>query len=100
MMKPRVSALDTSIAAPPPKQAAPIYSTPEYAAWRRAVIARAAGRCQRPGCGREGVRLFADHVVELQDGGDPFDVTNGQALCGSCHTAKTAAERAKRQRRQ
>ena len=36
-----------------------------------------------------GTRLFADHIVELRDGGNPFELANGQALCGSCHTIKT-----------
>lgn len=44
-------------------------------------------------------RLFADHIVELKDGGAPFDVANGQALCGAHHTLKTAAERQKRMMR-
>jgi hypothetical protein len=102
MLKPRVSTLDTAIAAAPAKTAAPIYSTPEYAEWRRVVIGRAAGRCQDPRCtfpGRRGIRLFADHVVELRDGGAPFDPENGLARCGSCHTRKTAEERTKRQAR-
>lgn len=96
MLKPRVATLDTSIAKQPPKVAAPIYGTPEYAEWRRVVIARAHGHCQSRGCIRSGVRLFADHIVELKDGGAPFDPRNGQALCGSCHTTKTARARAER----
>jgi 5-methylcytosine-specific restriction protein A len=40
--------------------------------------------------------MFADHIEELQDDGDPFDVANGQCLCGSHHTLKTAAVRARR----
>lgn len=95
----RVRTISTAIAAPPDKQAASIYSTPEYAAWRAAVIRRANGRCQGKGCTRTGTRLFADHIVELRDGGAPFDVSNGQALCGSCHTTKTNEERARRMRR-
>ena len=79
---------------PPPKQRAPVYGSPEHRAWRAAVIARAGGRCQD--CGAARVRLFADHVVELQDGGAPHDVANGRALCGACHTRKTARARASR----
>lgn len=96
MLKPRIATLDTSIARVPPKTAAPIYGTPEYAEWRKAVIARAHGRCQGRTCTRSGVRLFADHIVELKDGGAPFDPRNGQALCGSCHTTKTARARSER----
>lgn len=101
MLRPRVETVDLRIAAPPAKVAASIYATAEYAAWRRIVIKRAEGRCQALTCqapGRRASRLFADHVVELRDGGDPFDPGNGQALCGACHTHKTAIARAARQR--
>jgi nitrite reductase/ring-hydroxylating ferredoxin subunit len=40
--------------------------------------------------------MFADHIVEVKDGGAKFDLANGQCLCGSCHTRKTAAARAQR----
>ena len=38
-------------------------------------------------------------VLFEEDGGAPFDVMNGRALCGSCHTRKTAAARARRMMR-
>jgi hypothetical protein len=95
----RLSALPPRIAVPA-KQADPIYSTPAYQAWRAKVIKRAGGRCQWQEadgpCGRQEPRMFADHVKELRDGGAPFDVENGQCLCGAHHSLKTAAERAKR----
>jgi 5-methylcytosine-specific restriction enzyme A len=78
----------------PFKQSAAYYGTPAHRAWRKAIIARACSICEQ--CGRNDVRLFADHIVELEDGGDPLSLSNGQALCGSCHTTKTSA--AKRQR--
>ncbi len=81
----------------PPKVVDPHYQSDEHKAWRSAVIRRAAGRCQGPGCGRTGDRLFADHIVELKDGGAAFDLDNGQALCGTCHTIKTARARKARQ---
>jgi 5-methylcytosine-specific restriction endonuclease McrA len=96
MLRPKVETIDASIAQPPPKTVDSIYQTPEYANWRALVIGRARGFCQK--CPREGVRLFADHIIELKDGGAAFDPTNGQALCGSCHTKKTAEARAARQR--
>ena len=102
MQRPLVRAADTSIAKSAPKVVALIYQTAEYDRWREAVIARAGGRCQDRRCefpDRRGMRLFADHVVELKDGGAPFDVMNGRALCGSCHTRKTAAARARRMMR-
>lgn len=95
-LAPRVGMIDTRRVRPAPKQVEPIYKSAQYQAWRAAVIARASGRCQRPGCGRAERRMFADHIVELRDGGAPFDVGNGQCLCGSCHTAKTVAARAAR----
>ncbi len=85
-------------ARPPEKEADPHYLRPEHRAWREEVLRRAGWRCQHPGCGRADCRLFADHIIELRDGGDPLDPANGQALCGSHHTLKTAAERAKRMR--
>jgi hypothetical protein len=38
-------------------------------------------------------------VVELRDGGSPTDPTNGVALCGACHSRKTARARAERMAR-
>jgi hypothetical protein len=48
---------------------------------------------------RGGVRLYADHIIERRDCGDPLDPKNGQALCPPHHQKKTAAERAKRMAR-
>jgi 5-methylcytosine-specific restriction protein A len=95
-IQPRVAVLDTRSAKPPAKQAAPIYLTREHQQWRATVIARAGGRCEWPGCDRSELRMFADHIVELKDRGDAFDIANGQCLCGSHHTSKTNMERARR----
>jgi 5-methylcytosine-specific restriction enzyme A len=38
-------------------------------------------------------RMFADHVIELRDGGAQFDPANGQCLCGPHHLMKTAQTR-------
>ena len=56
---------------------------------RRSVLKRAGYRCRR--CGRGG-RLEVDHVRPLHRGGAVFDLANLQALCTSCHVAKTRAE--------
>lgn len=32
-----------------------------------------------------------DHIQELADGGDEFDLGNCQSLCTPCHKEKTAA---------
>jgi hypothetical protein len=84
---------DVRCVRPAEKTADPWYLTPEHRAWRELVIARAGGVCQHPGCGRHERRMFADHVVELRDGGAPLDPANGQCLCGMHHTLKTAAAR-------
>ena len=60
-----------------------------WARLRRQVFARDAFRCRK--CGRAG-RLEADHVVPIWRGGAPLDVDNVQALCRTCHVAKTGGE--------
>ena len=93
----RIARHDTRTALPPSKQPDPHYASNAHRDWRAAVLARAGHACQH--CGRCGARLYADHIVELRDGGAALDVTNGQALCGACHTTKTVAARAARMRR-
>lgn len=102
---PRIGAIDTRSAPPPPKTAEPYLLTPAHRAWRAKVIdaARdAAGnpRCQWATdgvkCNRSEPRMFADHVHERSDGGHPQG--EGMCLCGKHHTIKTIAERAKRMR--
>lgn len=39
-----------------------------------------------------------DHVKELKDGGDPWDVENLMTLCRACHQKKTGEEVKKRNR--
>jgi len=101
-LPPRLSVRDNRRLKPPPKTAALIYRTPEYRAWRAKVIGRAGGRCewveQGQRCPKREPedRMFADHRVELRDGGAEFDPANGQCLCGSHHTRKTMDERARR----
>lgn len=99
---PVLAAFDGRAVKPPPKQAAPVYGTPEYRAWRDQVVLRAGGRCEAVQGGQRCRkaepfnRMFADHRVELSDGGAAFDPANGQCLCGAHHSAKTAAARAAR----
>ena len=87
VLKPGIAKLTGRSIPLPPKQVDPHYQGDDHLAWRRMVITRAGHCCER--CGRSGVRLFADHIVELRDGGNPLELANGQALCGSCHTIKT-----------
>jgi 5-methylcytosine-specific restriction protein A len=107
-LAPLVRALDTRTVKPPPspispqqrfKRADPIYASPEFRAWRAKVVARAGGRCQAIVYGQRCTkaqpqhRMFADHIIELRDGGEPFDVANGRCLCGPHHLMKTAQTR-------
>ena len=97
-----VRTVDTRRVRLPPKQVAPIYTTPQYHAWRAAVVARAGGRCEAIDHGMRCTkampehRMYADHIVELKDNGQPFDINNGMLLCGSHHNMKTNAARGKR----
>ncbi|KMO19532.1 HNH endonuclease signature motif containing protein [Methylobacterium platani] len=97
-LRPRVAILDTRTAWPPARAADAELTTPEHRSWRAAVLRRAGYRCEEPDCGRTGVRLFADHIVEGRDGGAPLDPANGQCLCGSRHSRKRAAVGATRMR--
>lgn len=58
---------------------------------------RANGLCEH--CGRRPSRLFVDHIHEVRDGGAIWEPSNLQALCGSCHSTKTAAAKRARERR-
>lgn len=93
--------LDMRIGYTPPKEADSIYGSFQHQEWRKAVLARAGHRCEQTTNGQRcakaapAYRMFADHIVELKDGGT-FDLANGQCLCGSHHTTKTVAERDKR----
>lgn len=65
-----------------------IYDTPAWHRARRATLARDGYRCRigLPGCKRRAT--CADHVIELEDGGAPYDLTNLQAACKPCNSAK------------
>jgi 5-methylcytosine-specific restriction endonuclease McrA len=95
-LRPRIGMVDLRTAALPPKVANPFYSS---AAWLNLVAklkAERGAKCQVATCGRTGVRIFGDHIKELQDGGEALDPLNVMLMCGSCHTRKTAAVRVKR----
>ncbi|GEP06432.1 HNH endonuclease signature motif containing protein [Methylobacterium oxalidis] len=92
----RLKALDTRTAKPAPKTAESFYTSVAWTTLRDEVIRERGRRCEAPGCGRTGGRVFVDHIVERRDGGAPLDKANMQVLCGACHTRKTAAARARR----
>jgi hypothetical protein len=87
---------------PEPKCADPFYHSSIHKQFRNAVLHCAGHRCEWIESGQRCTkaapqhRLFADHIKERQDGGDPTDPNNGMCLCGSHHTIKTQRERAKR----
>jgi len=100
---PLIRHTDTRPVRLPPKQVDNFYNTPEFAAWRAAVIHRAEGRCEtvdkygnRCVKAKPKHRVYADHIVELRDGGVPLDLNNGQCLCASHHQIKTMAMRNRR----
>ncbi len=88
----------------PLKRAEAFYLSPQWRAFMDALVierfgSRAEARCEDPEClypERRGIRIFGDHIHERKDGGAPLDKRNVLCRCGSCHTRKTAAERARR----
>jgi 5-methylcytosine-specific restriction enzyme A len=77
----------------------PVYRSRAWQAVRRQVLARDGYQCQiRLGACR-GRADSVDHIVELDDGGSAYALSNLQACCASCNTAKrnrAVAARAKR----
>lgn len=96
MLKPRVATIDTSIAAQPIKVVEPFYTSRPWLDLMAGIKRERGERCQD--CGRGRCRIFGDHIVELKDGGAKLDARNVRLRCGSCHTLKTNAQRAKRMR--
>jgi len=101
-LAPLVRTLDTSTTRLPPRQMDPVYNTPEFIRWRAMVIDRAGGQCEalvdgvRCTKAKPLHRVYADHIVELRDGGSLTDPNNGQCLCKSHHELKTIAARKQR----
>ena len=101
----RLHPTDTSTVRLAPKVKDPIYTTPEFSHWRSLVLARAGYQCEatdqhghRCSKARPEHRLFADHIIELKDGGSLLDVNNGKCLCYQHHSIKTFAEQRRRLR--
>lgn len=100
-MAARVTTLETRTAPLPPKTIDPFYLSRE---WRALVgkIKRERGEtCEDPSCKgphHRGQRIYADHVVEIQDGGAKLDARNVMLRCARSHGLKTARERAGRMR--
>lgn len=71
------------------RHGAHIYGSRRWKGVRVQVLRRDGWRCVS--CGSAG-RLEVDHVKPIRDGGAPYDMSNLQALCPSCHTRKTRLE--------
>ena len=56
---------------------------------REQALARDGKRCVN--CGA--IATEVDHIVEIQDGGAEFDLSNLRSLCHGCHVKKTTARR-------
>lgn len=95
---PRLATADSRKVKPPAKRAEPFYLSPEWRGLMAEIIRERGRHCQDPDHQgpRVGGRIFGDHIVELKDGGAPFDKANILLRCGSCHTRKTVAQRAQR----
>lgn len=102
MLRPKLRTLDTRTVRPPAKKADAELLTAEHRAWRAFIIERAGHRCEATNTSgsrcevKAPARLFADHIRERRDGGDPLDLSNGQCLCGKHHTLKTTRRRGER----
>lgn len=93
---PRLTARDNRVKTVKQQGGDPFYQSPEYKAWRAAVMARAHYTCEDPDhpehLPRSGpkTRCVADHLVPIKEGGDPFGA--GMCRCWTCHRRKTIAD--------
>lgn len=63
-----------------------IYNSKRWQMTRRKVLNKS------PLCPCGELATDADHILAIEDGGDPWALTNLQALCASCHATKTNRE--------
>lgn len=90
----KLGSIGPRVSAPTKKATDPHYGTQAHKDWAADVVRRAGFSCED--CGAKGVKLYADHIREISDGGAALDPMNGCARCARCHGKKTAAERVKR----
>lgn len=79
-----------------PKLVDEFYRSPEWLALVASIKRERGNVCQDCGADGRKVRLFADHITEIRDGGAKLDRRNIRMRCGRCHGRKTEAERRKR----
>ena len=75
-----------------PNAAARGYCDKAHKRWRQAVLNRCAWQCVDCGRVAHGREMHADHVVPISQGGERYDVANGEARCVRCHGRKTRHE--------
>lgn len=75
-----------------PNAAARGYCDKAHKNWRHAVLTRCNWQCVDCGTVAYGRDMHADHVVPISQGGERYDVANGQARCAACHARKTLRE--------
>jgi 5-methylcytosine-specific restriction endonuclease McrA len=96
---PRVGAVPSRISQRRNKETLPFYRTQKWRKFIAAIVEKRGKRCEKCKHDCQDTRIFGDHIIELRDGGEMFDETNVQLLCGSCHTTKTLRARMERMRR-
>ena len=79
-----------------PSAATQGYCSKAHKMWRQNVLTANAWQCQACGvvCDSTDARRIphADHITPIAEGGDRYDLKNGQTLCSSCHAKKTTRE--------
>jgi 5-methylcytosine-specific restriction endonuclease McrA len=71
----------------------PIYRTMAWKRARQRVLDRDSHQCRIGLSGCRGRATSADHIIELAEGGSPYDDSNLQAACVPCNSAKSNRRR-------
>ena len=69
------------------------YSTARWKRVRKVALVRDSGLCQI--CLTTNAEMV-DHIIEVKDGGEQYNLENLQSLCNRCHAIKTKTEESKR----
>jgi len=77
-----------------------IYKSSRWVKLRAAKIALnpLCEHCERYGIIKPGNTI--DHIIEVEDGGEVWEMSNLATLCHSCHNTKTGKEATKRSRKE
>lgn len=76
-----------------------VYNQTRWRELREMALKRSKGLCEM--CFKENKIEKADvvdHIKELSDGGEPFDINNLQSLCVRHHNKKSAEEKKRREK--